>query len=80
MDIYFLEKEIDATDMSALEAVICVDEERAKLEKEAEDLANVVRWGSGKLGADWYECCDVTWITWYGDKQESCEQFKMLLR
>ncbi|CAM8899494.1 unnamed protein product [Rhodiola kirilowii] len=35
MDIYHLTKEIEASDMSALEAVICCDEERLKLEKES---------------------------------------------
>lgn len=39
MDIYHLTREIDATDMTALEAVTNVDEERLKLEKEAEKLA-----------------------------------------
>ncbi|KAJ7545087.1 hypothetical protein O6H91_09G107000 [Diphasiastrum complanatum] len=39
MDIYHLTREIDATDMTALEAVVNVDEERLKLEKEAEALA-----------------------------------------
>ncbi|KAL9258267.1 ABC transporter F family member 1-like protein [Drosera capensis] len=39
MDIYHLSREIEASDMSALEAVICCDEERIKLEKEAEILA-----------------------------------------
>ncbi|KAH1142180.1 hypothetical protein GLYMA_12G079400v4 [Glycine max] len=39
MDIYHLTREIDASDMSALEAVISCDEERLKLEKEAEVLA-----------------------------------------
>ncbi|XP_015951791.1 ABC transporter F family member 1 isoform X1 [Arachis duranensis] len=39
MDIYHLSREIEATDMSALEAVINCDEERLKLEKEAEALA-----------------------------------------
>ncbi|KAK1283989.1 ABC transporter F family member 1 [Acorus calamus] len=39
MDIYHLTREIDASDMSALEAVICCDEERLKLEKEAELLS-----------------------------------------
>ncbi|CAM8975677.1 unnamed protein product [Rhodiola kirilowii] len=38
MDIYHLTREIEASDMSALEAVICCDEERLKLEKEAEML------------------------------------------
>ncbi|XP_044505785.1 ABC transporter F family member 1-like [Mangifera indica] len=39
MDIYHLTREIEASDMSALEAVICCDEERMKLEKDAEALA-----------------------------------------
>ncbi|GKV08361.1 hypothetical protein SLEP1_g20001 [Rubroshorea leprosula] len=39
MDIYHLTREIEASDMSALEAVISCDEERLKLEKEAEALA-----------------------------------------
>ncbi|ESW22149.1 hypothetical protein PHAVU_005G131600 [Phaseolus vulgaris] len=39
MDIYHLSREIEASDMSALEAVISCDEERLKLEKEAEALA-----------------------------------------
>ncbi|KAF5744744.1 ABC transporter F family member 1 [Tripterygium wilfordii] len=39
MDIYHLTREIEASDMSSLEAVINCDEERLKLEKEAEVLA-----------------------------------------
>ncbi|KAL2239404.1 ABC transporter F family member 1 [Sesamum indicum] len=39
MDIYHLSREIEASDMSSLEAVISCDEERLKLEKEAEALA-----------------------------------------
>ncbi|KAJ8751565.1 hypothetical protein K2173_016806 [Erythroxylum novogranatense] len=39
MDIYHLTREIEASDMSSLEAVISCDEERLKLEKEAEALA-----------------------------------------
>ncbi|KAJ0966596.1 hypothetical protein J5N97_023513 [Dioscorea zingiberensis] len=39
MDIYHLSREIEASDMSSLEAVINCDEERLKLEKEAELLA-----------------------------------------
>ncbi|KAL8167382.1 hypothetical protein V2J09_008881 [Rumex salicifolius] len=39
MDIYHLTREIDASDMSSLEAVINCDEERLKLEKEAEMLS-----------------------------------------
>ncbi|KAJ3693100.1 hypothetical protein LUZ60_012195 [Juncus effusus] len=39
MDIYHLTREIEASEMSSLEAVINCDEERVKLEKEAEILA-----------------------------------------
>ncbi|KAG8065117.1 hypothetical protein GUJ93_ZPchr0004g38499 [Zizania palustris] len=39
MDIYHLSSEIEASDMSALEAVICCDEEKIKLEKEPEILS-----------------------------------------
>lgn len=39
MDIHHLSREIEASDMSALEAVITCDEERLQLEKEAETLA-----------------------------------------
>ncbi|XP_043701097.1 ABC transporter F family member 1 [Telopea speciosissima] len=39
MDIYHLSREIEASDMTSLEAVINCDEERLKLEKEAEALA-----------------------------------------
>ncbi|CAL9057976.1 unnamed protein product [Musa banksii] len=39
MDIYHLTREIEASDMSSLEAVISCDEERLKLEKEVEMLA-----------------------------------------
>ncbi|XP_020593668.1 ABC transporter F family member 1 [Phalaenopsis equestris] len=39
LDIYHLTREIEASDMSALEAVISCDEEKIKLEKEAERLA-----------------------------------------
>lgn len=38
MDIYHLTREIDATDLTALEAVMNVDEERLELEKEVERL------------------------------------------
>jgi ATP-binding cassette, subfamily F, member 2 len=38
IDIYFLDREIAASDMTALQAVMSVDEERTKLEKEAEWL------------------------------------------
>ena len=39
MDIYHLAREIEATDMTSLQAVMNVDEERIKLEKEAEILS-----------------------------------------
>ncbi|OVA18013.1 ABC transporter-like [Macleaya cordata] len=39
MDIYHLSREIEASDMSSLEAVINCDDERLQLEKEAERLA-----------------------------------------
>nr|AAS77222.1 ATP-binding cassette transporter [Pteris vittata] len=39
MDIYHLTREIEATDLTSLQAVVNVDEERIKLEKEAEMLA-----------------------------------------
>nr|DAD32694.1 TPA_asm: hypothetical protein HUJ06_011545 [Nelumbo nucifera] len=39
MDIYHLTREIEASDMSSLQAVISCDEERLRLEKEAETLA-----------------------------------------
>ena len=42
MDIYHLTREIEASDMSALEAVISCDEERVRLEQEAEALASQV--------------------------------------
>lgn len=38
MDIYHLSREIEASDMSSLEAVVNCDEEKLKLEKEAEAL------------------------------------------
>jgi ATP-binding cassette subfamily F protein 2 len=38
IDIFYLHEEIEATEMTALEAVMSVDRERAKLETEAEEL------------------------------------------
>ena len=49
MDIYHLSHEIEASDMSALGAVICCDEERVKLDKEAEILAAQVSFRPIKL-------------------------------
>ncbi|GLT80770.1 hypothetical protein SLA2020_521930 [Shorea laevis] len=49
MDIYHLTREIGASDMSALEAVISCDEERLKLEKEAEALAGQEDGGGEQL-------------------------------
>ncbi|GMI27396.1 hypothetical protein TrCOL_g3590 [Triparma columacea] len=37
-----LKEEVEATEMSALEAVMSVDEERARLEKDAEELNDLV--------------------------------------
>ncbi|KAF3335782.1 ABC transporter F family member 1 [Carex littledalei] len=49
MDIYHLSHEIEASDMSSLEAVINCDEERVKLEKEAEELAALDDGGGEQL-------------------------------
>lgn len=42
MDIYHLSREIEASDMTALEGVISCDEERIRLEKEVERLMSQV--------------------------------------
>ncbi|GMH64209.1 hypothetical protein TrRE_jg10023 [Triparma retinervis] len=42
IDLFHLEEEVEATEMSALEAVMSVDEERARLEKDAEELNDLV--------------------------------------
>ena len=39
-DIFHLQHEIEASDKTALECVMEVDQERLRLEKEAEDLAH----------------------------------------
>lgn len=39
IDVFLLDKEMAASDQTALEAVMAVDEERGRLEKEAEELA-----------------------------------------
>ncbi len=39
-DIYHLRREIEASDKTALQCVYEVDEERIRLEKEAEELAH----------------------------------------
>ncbi|PIN03553.1 putative transporter (ABC superfamily) [Handroanthus impetiginosus] len=49
MDIYHLTREIEASDMSSLEAVISCDEERLRLEKEAEALAGQEDGGGEQL-------------------------------
>lgn len=41
IDIYLLDREIAASDMTALEAVMSVDKEKLRLEAEAEHLSNV---------------------------------------
>jgi ATP-binding cassette, subfamily F, member 2 len=40
INIYFLDREMEASDMSALDAVMSVDEEKGRLEKEADQLSN----------------------------------------
>ena len=42
IDIFHVQEEIEATDMSAKEAVMSVDVERNKLEKEAEQLNDLM--------------------------------------
>lgn len=42
IDIYHVAEEIEASEMTALEAVMSVDQERAKLEKEAEELNDIM--------------------------------------
>lgn len=54
MDIYHLSREIEASDMSSLEAVINCDEERLKLEKEAEVLAAQVSFFIYFLTIRWF--------------------------
>ncbi|KAJ1694374.1 hypothetical protein LUZ63_011072 [Rhynchospora breviuscula] len=49
MDIYHLTREIEASDMTSLEAVINCDEERVRLEKEAEQLASQEDGGGEQL-------------------------------
>ncbi|XP_075492833.1 ABC transporter F family member 1-like [Primulina tabacum] len=49
MDIFHLSREIEASDMSSLEAVINCDEERLRLEKEAEALAGQEDGGGEQL-------------------------------
>ncbi|KAI5666365.1 hypothetical protein M9H77_16218 [Catharanthus roseus] len=49
MDIYHLSREIEASDLSSLEAVINCDEERLQLEKEAEALAGQEDGGGEQL-------------------------------
>ena len=49
MDIYHLTREIEATDLTALQAVMNVDAERLKLEKEVEILsAQVIQFECGE--------------------------------
>lgn len=42
IDIFHLREEIEASDMTAKDAVMSVDKERAKLEAEAEELSDVI--------------------------------------
>lgn len=57
-DIYYLDREIEASDMTALDAVKSVDEMRERLEKEAEALADAEDAESQALLADIYERLD----------------------
>lgn len=41
IDIYHLDREVEASDMTALEAVMAVDEEKTRLEAEAERLSQL---------------------------------------
>lgn len=52
IDIFHLREEIEATDMTAKEAVMSVDKERAKLEAEAEELNEIVANEEGTEEAD----------------------------
>lgn len=52
IDIFHLKEEIDPTDMTAKEAVMAVDEERVKLEKEAEELNDFIAAEEGSEEAD----------------------------
>lgn len=51
MDIYHLSHEIEATDMTSLEAVMSCDEERLRLEKEIETLVEQVCINNNRLDA-----------------------------
>ena len=42
IDIFHLKEEVEASDVSAFEAVMSVDEERARLEKDADDLNDII--------------------------------------
>ena len=52
IDIFHLHEEIEATDMTAKEAVMSVDKERAKLEQEAEELNEILANEEGSDEAD----------------------------
>lgn len=50
IDVFHLTHEIEASEMTALEAVVSVDEERAKLEKEADLLNHYITEEVGRGG------------------------------
>lgn len=52
IDIFHLTEEIEASDLTAKEAVMAVDEERAKLEAEAEELNDIIAAEEGGDDAD----------------------------
>jgi ATP-binding cassette subfamily F protein 2 len=52
IDIFHLREEIEASDMTAKEAVMSVDAERAKLEKEADELNDILAEDEGGEDAE----------------------------
>lgn len=58
IDMFHLTHEIEASDLTALEAVMSVDEERAKLEKEADLLNNIMTEDGADVREDYDEIVD----------------------
>lgn len=76
IDIYFLDREIPASDMTALEAVMSVDQERQRLEKEAEGLiADESEEGQARL-EDVYERCSAVGCPGPNPAQPPASAFK----
>ena len=61
IDTYLLDREIEASDLTALEAVMKVDDEKIRLEKEAEQLLAVSQDDAEAQARleDVYERCEV---------------------